>query len=107
MRKMTLYRSILVGMTVMLASVLLGTVANILCILDILTLAHCFATHGCLFFLGCAVPTVCFFLRIRSKQLFWDPDELFLGATSLLTVGVFLILLLAVWVGSFTAALLL
>ena len=107
MRKMTLYRSVLIGMTVMLAAVLLGTLANVLCILDILPLIWCFATHGVLFFLGCAVPSICFFLRMRNRQFFWTPEDLMANSTPLLTLGMFLIMLLVIWVGSFTAALLL
>ena len=107
MRKMTLYRSVLVGMTGMLAAVLFGTLANILCILNVLPLVACFTTHGVLFFLGCAIPIVCFLLRLRAKHFFWEPEELFVHATPLLVLGMLLIMLLAVWVGSFTAALLL
>ena len=107
MRKMTLYRSILIGMTVMLAAVLLGTLANVLCILRILPLVWCFTTHGALFFLGCAVPCVCFLLRMRDRELVWSPEEFMVNSAPLLTLGMFLIMLLVIWVGSFTAALLL
>lgn len=107
MRKMTLYRSVLIGMTVMIAAVLLGTLANVLCILNVLPLVWCFATHGVLFFLGCAIPCVCFFLRMRARELFWTPDDLAVNSAPLLTLGMFLIMLLVIWVGSFTAALLL
>jgi len=107
MRKMTLYRSVLIGMLTMTAAVFFGTLANILCVVDILPLTWCFATHGCLFFLGCAVPLVCFILRLRAGRFFWEPAELFASATPLLVLGMILIMLLAVWVGSFTAALLL
>ena len=107
MRKMTLYRSLLIGMTVMLTAVFLGTLANLLCVLDILPLLWCFATHGCLFFLGCAIPCICFILRMRDRELFWQPEQLLASSTPLLTLGMILIMLLVVWVGSFTAALLL
>ena len=107
MRKMTLYRSVLIGMTVMLIAVLLGTLANVLCILNVLPLILCFATHGVLFFLGCAIPCVCFVLRMRDRELFWTPEELSANSAPLLTLGMFLIMLLVIWVGSFTAALLL
>ena len=107
MRKMTLYRSLLIGMTVMLIAVFLGTLANLLCVLDVLSLVWCFATHGCLFFLGCAVPCICFILRMRDRELFWQPEQLLAGSTPLLILGMILIMLLVVWVGSFTAALLL
>ena len=107
MRKMTLYRSLLIGMTVMLIAVFLGTLANLLCVLDVLPLVWCFATHGCLLFLGCAVPCICFILRMRDRELFWQPEQLLAGSTPLLILGMILIMLLVVWVGSFTAALLL
>ena len=107
MRKMTLYRSVLLGMLSLMTAFLLGTLANILCATDVLPLDFCFATHGVLFFLGCLVPAICFFLRLRAGNLFWKPDELCAKAVLLLVLGVLLILSLAVWAGSFAAALLL
>lgn len=107
MRKMTLYRSVLVGMTTMLAAIFFSTVVNLLCILDVLTLPVSFVIHAALFLVGCAVPLVCFLLRLRSGNLFWEPEALLAGVTSLLVLGMLLIMMLAVWVASFTAALLL
>lgn len=107
MRKMTPYRSVLTGLLGMVTAVFLGILANILCILDVLTLFWCFATHGVLFFLACAIPVICFVLRMRAKNLFWEAEDLSAVGTPLLTLGILFILLLVVWVGSFTAALLL
>ena len=107
MRKMTLYRSVLIGILSFTAAFFVGTVANVLCVLDILPLSPCFATHGVLFFVACLVPAVCFFLRLRAGNLFWQPEELSANAAPLLGWGILLIVLLAVWAGSFAAALLL
>ena len=105
--KMTLYRSVFLGMISMSATALLCTAANLLCVLDYLTLDRSFATHGVLFIIGCLTPIVTFVLRMRAGNLYWDPAALHQKAGRLLALGTVLLMLIIVWTASFAVALLL
>lgn len=105
MKKLSLYRSLSVGMAVMMAALGICLVANLLCLFALIPVTACLWSHSVLL-LAALVLLVLFLCRLRGGEQSAPMDEeaFTRGALRLMHIGFLLLFLLVLWAASFSAA---